>query len=541
MVKTFPFLATSQDFYFDGSKAQRVIDFIERFCRLSDPMGQPFVLLPWQKQIVLDVFGWYRKDNNERRFNSVYIEVPRKQGKSYFVAALLIYLLIADGVSGSEVYATACSREQSGILFKSVSRMVYQSKFLSERLTPLLYKSEWKYNRGDSILKALSGENVGSHGKYPTAVAVDECHEWTSAKSESLYEALTSGFGNRASPLVLHITTAGFGSQPTLAHRLHDKAIQFGQGEGTDPTFYGVIYGAALEDDWTSEETWKKANPSWELAKKNLRREFAAAKTEPSKENTFRRLFLNQWTQQNQRWLNMEQWDSCVSDISYESFKGQDIICGLDLSQIYDLTALAILYPLPDKWRLFVKCFMPSQQIERRSKEDNIPYDQWAKAGFLIPTQGISNGLTIDYQTIVQHITKVAEENNIISLGYDPSNAVTVIPQLENIGINCLPIYQTFNELSPATNEFERRLVGQEIEIAVDPCLRFQAGNVELAFNQQGQCRPTKPNAKGKYSGKAVFKVDALIASIIATQAALLTLGREEEKKTEDKAKVYFV
>jgi phage terminase large subunit-like protein len=542
MKKEFVFLQEDETFYFDHDAVERVIRFIETLCKLSEPRGKPFVLLPWQRQIVNDIFGWKRRDNDERRFQNVYIEVPRKNGKTYFVAALLLYLLMADGVSGAEVYASACTREQSGILFKSVQRMIQQNKFFLDRLIETPSKNKIEYPKGDGVLKALSGDSVGSHGKHPSAVVCDELHEWTTPKSEALYEALTSGFGNRKSPLVIHITTAGYGSQPTLAKRLHDKAKVFAEGTLEDESFYGVIYGAEQTDDWTDEAVWKKANPSYSLVSKTLKRELAAATLEPSKQNTFCRLYLNIWTQQQTRWLDLAKYDACVKAFSLEEMKGQDVILGCDWGQIYDLTAISLIFPSDwDKWKLAVKTYMPEQQMLRRTKEDNVPYESWHKRGYLDTTIGISKGLTLDYPTLIEQVKEIATNYNVVALGYDPSQqSINIIPQLEEIGINCFPIYQSHKEMSPASKEFERRLIANEIEIEDNPCLRWQAGNVEVEYRQD-LIRPIKPNQKQGFSnGTAKYKVDAIVASIIGIQTTLLAY-RNRKQETEDKPQIFFV
>jgi phage terminase large subunit-like protein len=545
MIKTFKHLIEDDQYYFDSERATKVIRFVEGFCKLSEPRGKQFVLLPWQKQVILDVFGWYSKTTGERRFVYVYIEIPRKNGKTFFLAAILLWLLMGE-TKGAEVYASACTKDQSGLLYKSVTQMIQQSKFLSERLEVVPYKKEIHYRNGDGMLKALSGESVGSHGKYPTAVCCDELHEWNSERAESLYEALTSGFGNRVSPLVLHITTAGYGSQPTLAKRLHEKALLFEKGECEDPTFYGVVYGAEPTDDWRAETTWQKANPSWELVKKNLAREFLLAATEPTEENKFKRLYLNIWTQQQTRWLDMVAWQNCVRPLKYDDLKGRDVIVSLDLSSSYDLTAVDLIFPMEDGiWKVITKNYMPSQQIDKRTKEDGIPYRKWQQLGYITATDGISKGITIDYPTITEDIKKIAEENNVITVGYDPSQAVQVVPYLEAIGIHCTNINPRYSEMYPGAKELERRITAKQIEFEDNPCLYWQAGNVEIIWETDGtRFRPVKPNAKGYYAGSAKYKVDAITALVIGCQSTLLAIGanaREATKKKAVKPTVFYM
>jgi phage terminase large subunit-like protein len=541
MVKTFPFLVDNDLYYHDAAAAQRVIDYVETFCKLATPYGKPFVLLPWERQIVWDVFGWYCRDSDERRFNFAYIEVPRKNGKTYFVAALALYMLMADGTNGAEVYAAACSRAQSGILFKSVRRMIDQCDELRTRLVQRPSKSEIEYPKGDSILRALSRESVDSHGKYPSAVIMDELHSWQGSKANDLYEALITGFGNRRSPLVIQITTAGFGGQPSICKREHDKAIRFAEGRCDDSTFYGVVYGLTQEDDWTLESNWRKANPSWDLAAKTLRREFPKAKEEPTAEISFRRLYLNQWTaQRTSRWLQSETWNAARRPLRYEDYQGQDVYLGLDMGSTYDLTALALLYPQPDgSWVLFVRHYMPRKSVEKYSRQDAIPYDQWAEQGWLTITDGVSNGQTVDYPTLIEDIREVARENKVLQLGYDPSGAAYVIPELEAVGIDCMSINQRHKDLDAGTKEFARRLVSGELTVAANPLLDWQADNVEVE-QRDTMIKPAKPNSKGSYGGTAKLKVDGITASVIAAQLAVM-LGNMAAAEEPPVATVMFV
>lgn len=548
--ETFDFLVENELYWFDAAAVERVKLFIETFCKLSAPLGAPFILLPWQRQIVHDVFGWKRRDNDERRFNEVYIEVPRKNGKSYFVSALALYLLIADGQDSPEVYVAASNREQSGIVYKDVVSMIRQSKWLGERTTIVQYKSLITAPKRNGILRALSREGKGSHGTYPSAVIRDELHEWTGSKAESLAEALTSGWGGRNSPLLIDITTAGFGSQPTMAKQQHEKALRFAAGKCEQPNFYGVVYGADLDDDWTSESTWQKANPSYNLVKKNLANEIAKAKASLSAENSFKRLYLDVWTQQQTRWLSMERWDECTdATLTLESLKGRDVVIGMDLGSTYDLTALSLLFRLDNgSWAVFCRCFMPSKSVERYTTQDAIPYSEWAKSTpegaitpYLTATNGVSKGVTVDFGTVIAAVLQIKADFNLLHIGFDPAGAAQVVPPLENDhGIPCTPIYQNLKDMTAGAKELERRLVSGELPLERNPCFRWQAGNVEVK-EKDGMIKPVKPHSEGAYGGTAKYKVDGITATVIAAQTALLLFGMPKAEETKAKPQVFFV
>lgn len=513
--------APPDPYYFDEEAAARVCRFFETCLRHVEGRqfaGRPFLLLDWQRQILRDLFGWKRQDNHARRFRFAYIEIPRKAGKSAFLSGLLLYLLTADGEIGGQVYSAALNSDQSGITFRAARRMVKMAPVLAKRVRVKVYSLEDVAT--GSIYKALSGESLGSHGKGISGLGIDELHEWRTPQSRELWEALLSSRGAREQPLTVAITTAGLAGEETLYHEQHNKALAYMAGTCDDPEFYGVVHGLGSAEDWRDPENWRKANPSigHTVPLAYYEAEYQKTKSEPSYENTFRRLYLNQIVEQTTRWLALDAWDACAADIDPEDLRGRPCIVGLDLSQSYDLTAIVAIYPGPDKWLLVPRLYCPGETAQRRQRDDGIPYLDWIRDGHVIAT----DGPTIDYNRIEADIHDLARTSRVLEVGFDPYNATAIVGKLDAAGIATVPVRQGYLDMSRACKELERRLLAKSIAIQRNPCLRWMAANVEIESDRHGNIRPTKPRAKGRYAGTAKLKVDGITASVIGLSRAML-------------------
>lgn len=520
-------------YYFDEEAADRVCRFFETqlFHWKGEYAGKPFKLLPWQRKILRDVFGTKRKADHTRRYRFVYVEVPRKAGKTFFASGLAVYLTCADNEPGAEVYSAAMNREQSGYTLDNFKQAVYASRLLSKRIRVLQHKCEHPASR--SRFKALSGEGKGSHGKNIHGLVIDELHEWVGKNAADLFEALVTSMGSRRQPLTCCITTAGHGGEITICRELHNKAEKYLSGEvkpgaeSYDDTFYPVLYSVGKDEPWDDPETWRKANPSLgeSVSVDYYRRECVKAKESAAYENTFRRLYLCQWTEQTTRWLSLDKYDACTKAISLDELEGEPCYLGVDLSQSYDLTAVVQVFPRPDGWIVYPHIYCPEDSVAERTREDAIPYSTWVKEGHLIPTPG----KTVDYDRIEQDIVALAERFKVVEAAFDPYNAGPMIRHLENAGIEpCLTVDQNFRQMGPPSAELERRIVNGKITFHNNPVLRWAAANVEVKTHE-GQIRPIKPNAKGKYAGTAKYKIDPLVATILGISRAMLRDGMEQE------------
>src|SRR5437867_9476418 len=338
--------ARKSRFWFDEEAAERACSFFEDMLVhvKGEWAGQPFVLEPWQRDIARSLFGWKRRDGT-RRYRIAYIEVPKKNGKSTLVAGIGLYLLTADGEQGGEVYSAAADREQAAIVFSTAKSVVQASPELAARCET--YHRSIVVPRTGSSYKVLSADVPTKHGLNPSGILFDELH---AQPNRELWETLVTGGAARRQPLVVAITTAGYDRQ-SICYELHDHAVKVRDGIIHDDAFLPVIYAADEAGDWTDPKVWKKANPSLGVSVKVdfIREECERAKENPRKQNSFRRLHLNQWTEQSTRWIDMGVWAECAGAVDAEALQGRICYAGLDLSSTTDLSAFVLLFPPKEK------------------------------------------------------------------------------------------------------------------------------------------------------------------------------------------------
>lgn len=303
-------------YYYDQEAANVAIAFFEYILPhvKGEWCGSNFLLQPWQRKIISDVFGWKIKATKRRRYQRVYIEVPRKNGKSSLCAGLALMMLLIDQEPGAEIYSVAADRDQASIVFDVAKEMVYQSPHLSQMVDNKeleVFKRSMYVPSRAAVYRVLSADAPTKHGLNASTIIFDELH---AQPNRELWDVLATSQGSRSEPLLISITTAGY-DRNSICWEQHEYARQVAAGIIDDPTFYPVIFAADKDDDWTDPEVWAKANPNLgvSVSLEYIRMECERAKNVPAYQNTFRRLHLNQWTQQESRWIDMKAWDNCVS------------------------------------------------------------------------------------------------------------------------------------------------------------------------------------------------------------------------------------
>ena len=290
--------------HYDKDAADYAVMFIESLCHTKGTWaGKPFELIDWQEQIIRDLFG-VLKPNGYRQFNTAYIEIPKKQGKSELAAAVALLLLCGDGEERAEVYGCAADRNQAKIVFDVAVDMVRFCPALSKRVKILESQKKITYLPTNSSYQVLSADVANKHGFNTHGVIFDELHTQPNRK---LFDVMLQGSGDaRMQPLYFLITTAGNDTN-SICYEVHQKAIDIAEGRKVDPTFYSVIYGAAEDEDWTDPKVWKKANPSLGITVgiDKVKAACESAQQNPGEENAFRQLRLNQWVKQSVRWMPM--------------------------------------------------------------------------------------------------------------------------------------------------------------------------------------------------------------------------------------------
>jgi len=298
----------SEGYWFDSQEAEKRIRFFEVGLTHTKGhlKGKPFVLEPWERNIIATLFGWKNEDGR-RRYREAFIFVPRKNGKSTIAAGITLCVLYVDGEGAAECYCVAGDLDQTDMVYGTAAAMVRQNKKLDS--ISKVRDSRKRIIYGDSFFRAIPADDKGAHGFNLHFVCGDELHTWP---GRDLKDTLHTGTGFRQQPLEVYITTAGF-ELSSIAGETYTYACKVRDGVIKDAAFLPVIYEATKELDWRTEEAWKKANPNYGVS---VRKDYLAAECKkaidnPAYENTFKRLHLNQWTEQKTRWIKMEDWRLC--------------------------------------------------------------------------------------------------------------------------------------------------------------------------------------------------------------------------------------
>ena len=484
-------------FYYDEHSANRAVAFIEQMCThcKGEWAGQPFVLEEWQKeQIIKPIFGW-KDENGLRKYRQVYIEIPRKNGKSNLCASLGLLMLFADNERGAEIYSAAADRGQAGIVFEIAKQMILQNPELEKRAK--VYRNSIVNPSKGSFYKAISSDSKTKHGFNSSCVIIDEAH---CLPNRDLYDTLVTSTGARKEPLVISITTAGY-DKNSICWELHDYAIKVRDKIIVDEHFLPLIYAADAEDDFTLEETWKKANPGYGtiIKKEYLERECKKAQDITAYEATFRRLHLCQWTSNETKWISDEAWmENNLAPINLEELKGRPCYAGLDLASIRDLTALTLAFPMDDGTiNILPYFFSPLETAYMRSRKDKVDYPGWAKDGFM----ELTPGSVTDYEWVKAKILEVAELYDLKALAFDRWNSSTLIHQLMDEGIPCEPWGQGWVSMTAPCREIERLVLEKQLNHAGHPVLRWNMANLQVKVDPSNNIRFDKAKSQDKIDG----------------------------------------
>ncbi len=500
-----------EDSHYDRDAADFAVLFIEQLCHTKGKWaGKPFVLLPWQERIIRDLFGILKPDGN-RQFNTAYIEVPKKNGKSELAAAVALYLLFADGEQSPEVYGAAADRSQAAIVHDVAARMVKLNPSLNRRAKCMGATKRIVCHTNNGFYQVLSAEVGTKHGLNVSGLVLDEVHAQPNRK---LYDVLTKGSGDaREQPLYFLISTAGNDRQ-SICWELHQKALDIIGGRKIDPTFYPVIYGAAESEDWTDPEVWKRANPSLghTIQMEKVAAACDSARQNPGEENSFRQLRLNQWVKQSVRWMPMEKWDACAFPVRPEELEGRVCYGGLDLSSTTDITAFVLVFPPEDgegRYILLPYFWVPEETLDLRVRRDHVPYDVWERQGFIRTTEGN----VVHYGFIEKFIEGLGEKYNIREIAFDRWGAVQMVQNLEGMGFTVVPFGQGFKDMSPPTKELMKLTLEERIAHGGHPVLRWMMDNVFIRTDPAGNIKADKE--------KSTEKIDGAIATIMGLDRAI--------------------
>jgi len=516
------------EYYFDEKSADRAVAFIERHVThvKGELAGDPFILEDWQKdEIIKPLFGWKNKKNDLRRYNTAYIEIPRKNGKSNLCAAIALYLLFADGEKGAEVYSAAGDRAQAGIVFDLARQMCLNDKIISSNCK--IFKNSITFDKHGSFYKAISADASTKHGFNASGIIFDELHV---QPNRDLWDTLTTSTGARKQPLTIAITTAGY-NKNSICWEVHEYATKVKKGIVKDEGFLTCIYAADVDDDFTKEETWKKANPGYGtiVKKEYLAKEAEKAEKIISYENTFRRLHLNQWTTNETKWVGDATWMQCnLNEINESDFYGRECYAGLDLASVKDISAFVLLFPNEKGFDVIPYFFTPKDGAYIRSRRDGIDYLGWNKQNLIDLTEGD----VTDYNFIKAKIEELGEKFKIKSVAYDRWNSSQLVIDLVNEGLPMAPFGQGFVSMSAPTKELERLILSKQINHGGNEVLRWMCSNLQMKLDPAGNIKMDK--------GKSKEKIDGMIALVMAL-GRYMNPGDDSGPSTYEESGIFFI
>ncbi len=501
-------------YVFDTEAANKVQMFFESY--LHHVKGKwahkPFTLLPWQRDDLLrPVFGWKHAKTGLRRYRTVYVEIPRKNGKSSVCAGIALYLLLADGEAGAEVYSCAADREQATIVFSIAQEMSEQHESLRQRIKHYRTSKTLLNGSQSATYKAISADAFTKHGLNAHGIIFDELH---AQPNRDLWDVMTTSTGSREQPLTVAITTAGH-DRNSVCWEMHQYAEQVRDGIIQDDTFMPLIYAAGPDDDWTKRATWIKANPSLgeTVSFDYMKQKCDEAQNSAAKENVFKRLHLNIWTQQDVRWLRMTDWDACASQRA--DLDGKPCYAGLDLASTTDIASMVLVFPDDDGACDLVSFFwIPEHAATQRERRNRELYLAWIKSEHMRATPGN----IIDYDIIRRDINGIAKQYDIREIAVDRWNSTQLQTQLDGDGFDVMGFGQGYASMSAPTKEFEKLVIGGKLRHGDNPVMRWMAANVAVETDAAGNLKPSKR--------KSLEKIDGVVAAVMGIGRAMVQHGK---------------
>ena len=470
-----------------------------------------FKLLGWQNDVIEKAFSVNSDGKRTHRF--IYLEIPKKNGKTEFGAALSLYMLMMDDEPGAEIYSAAGDREQAGRIYQAAEIMINNNEYLSGRLQTIPSRKRIVDKQSDSFYQVLSSEVYTKHGLNPHCICFDELH---AQPNRELWDVLTEGTNvARPQQLVLVLTTAGIADKEHIAWLTHHHALQVDRKIIDDPGFLPILYCIDEDEDWENPEVWKKVNPSLgEIFDfDNLETAYRDAKLRPDRLNNFLRYRLNKWVGQYSRWLPMDKWDLCANNFDEKELIGRVCYGGLDLSSHQDLSAFVLVFPpveKGEKWKIIPTGYIPKDTVLERSKTDGVPYDIWWRDGFIKATPGS----VIDQNVIRRDINKANEKYKLKEIAFDRWAADKLITELmEEDGIEMLQHGQGYKDMNAPMKFLYDYVVNGSIAHNGHPVLRWCADNLAVEIDGAENVKARKD--------KSSDRIDLIVALTMALGIAI--------------------
>ena len=498
-------------FVFDVYEAERWCRFLEKIPHVKGKWAaktEKLKLSPWQIFCTVNIFGFKLK-NGRRRFREVYIEVPRKNGKSFWVAGIGVGMLAIDGEHGAEVYCGATSEKQAWEIFSPAKKICEQLPALQAKYGINVNAKTLTILSNGSKFEPVIG-NPGD-GASPSCGIADEFHEHDNS---NLVDTFTTGMGARENPLMIHITTAG----SDMGGPCYDKrgdVIKILNGSVEDESIFGIIYTVDDGDDWQTVDAQIKANPNYGISvdAEFLEGQLKQALRSPAKQSAYKTKHLNMWVGAKAAWMNMIAYQKCrVESLSIDDFVGMPCYVGMDLASKCDVAALAILFPpseISTKWSVFFKFYLPESAI----LGGNSRYKGWHAAGWLTSTPGN----VTDFGYIEDDLKDIGHKFDVREVVFDPYNATQISTRMMAEGLPMVEYGATVKNFSEPMKELEALILKQDINFQDDPVIRWMFGNVVAKLDKKDNIFPDKEKNENK--------IDGVVALIMSLGRAIINGG----------------
>lgn len=501
---------------YDPQKADHAIEFIERYCKHSkgSVAGKPFILELWQKALIGAMFGIVNKIDGYRKYQEVVLIVARKNGKSTLAAAVGLYLMIADGELGPEIYTVATKKDQAKIIWLEAKRMVNKSKTLKKRIKTLV--AEMVASINDGIFKPLGRDSDTLDGLNVHGALFDEVHAW---KDMNLYDVVVDGTSSRDNPIIFTTSTAGT-VRESVFDRLYDECELTINGY-EDPDGYknerllAIIYELDNRNEWVKAETWKKANPGLGTIKKTdaLSQKVNKAQSNPLLVKNLVCKDFNIRETNGETWLTFNDINN-QAKFDITELKPRYGIGGADLSSTTDLTCATVIFMVPNDDHIYVEqmYWLPEDLLDQRVKEDKVPYDKWLDQGLLRTTPGNK----VHYKFVVEWFLEIQNEKDIYIpwVGYDNWSATYFVEDMKNtFGEQAMEgVIQGKRTLSSPMKSLGADLAKKRIVYNNNSILKWNLTNVAVDIDKNDNIQPMKTsNPKKRIDGFASL-LDAYVA-----------------------------
>lgn len=476
-------------YIFDEAKASRPIAFIEKFCRHSkgEWAGKPVTLELFQKAFIQALFGFVDAQTGLRRYREAFFLVGRKNGKSTLLAGLALYMLIADGEGGAEVYSTATKYAQARLLFDECHNMIKQSPALSKHIRKR--KSDLYYLPTMSKLQPLSRNSDSLDGLNASFVIMDELH---GVKDRNLYEVMRQSQSARREPLLVMITTAGT-VRECIFDDMYNHACEVADGVISDETFLPVLYELDKRDEWTDPDAWAKANPSLGAIKKldDLQIKVQRAKQNPVELSGVLCKEFNIRETVKTAWLSFDAINN-TDTFDLEAFRGAYCIGGVDLSITTDLTCASLLFMRRGDDTKYIRqmYWLPADRLQERVQQDKIPYDKWFERGLL----RLCSGNSINYADVTAWFVETVQQYELFPawVYYDSYSARYFVEEMQMQGFTMIRCIQGAKTLSLPMQMLGADLQAHKVNYDNNPILKWCLTNTGIQADRNGNIVPVK-------------------------------------------------